>query len=117
MVNNLGCLNRTFHALADGTRRAILRRLAQGEATVSELAAPHAMSLPGISKHIRVLEDAGLVRRRRRGRTHQIRLRAAPLKNAAVWLESYQRFWERQLDSLDRYLKGEGVSPKKEDSS
>jgi DNA-binding transcriptional ArsR family regulator len=97
-------LDRTFAALSDPTRRAILARLAQGDASVSELAAPFAMSLPAISKHLRVLEQAGLVERTRDGRVHRLRLVAQPLHQAASWIAHYQQFWEQQLAALADYL-------------
>jgi DNA-binding transcriptional ArsR family regulator len=93
-----------FSALSDPTRRAILQRLTYGEATVTELAKPFEMSLPAISKHIRVLEHAGLVTREKDGREHYLRLVAAPMKDAASWLENYRQFWEGQFDALGRYL-------------
>ena len=98
-------LTRTFSALADPTRRAILARLASGEASVSELAAPFAMSLPAISKHLNVLEQAGLITRTRAAQWRPCRLEARPLKNAADWLEHYRIFWEQSLDRLEDYLK------------
>jgi len=105
MVNGSSTrLDRTFHALADPTRRAILARLAQGEATVGELAQPFRTSLPAVSKHLKVLEGAGLLARTRAGRVHRCRLRAAPLSETSAWLERYRRFWERQLDALAEYL-------------
>jgi DNA-binding transcriptional ArsR family regulator len=106
MVNYSGApLDSTFAALSDATRRGILARLArQGEASVSELAAPYNMSLPAISKHLRVLEHAGLVARQKDGRVHRCRLRAEPMKDAAAWIEHYRQFWETQLESLARYL-------------
>jgi DNA-binding transcriptional ArsR family regulator len=97
-------LDKTFAALADPTRRAILARLAQGDASVSELAAPFAMSLPAISKHLRVLEQAGLVQRAKDGRVHRLRLVAQPLNEAAAWIARYRQFWERQLAALADYL-------------
>jgi DNA-binding transcriptional ArsR family regulator len=97
-------LDRTFAALSDPTRRAILARLAQGEASVSELAAPFDVSLPAVSKHLRVLERAGLMRRQKEGRVHHCRLVAEPLQDAAVWLAFYERFWEGKLDALAGYL-------------
>src|SRR3954468_22879587 len=90
-------LNRTFAALADPTRRRILAHLAGGDRCVTDLARPHAMSLPAISKHLRVLEKAGLLRRRRHGRVHEMKLEAEPLKQAAEWVENYRRFWEGSL--------------------
>ena len=106
MVNYSGALlDSTFAALSDATRRGILARLArQGETSVSELAAPYKMSLPAVSKHLRVLENAGLVSRQKDGRVHRCRLRAEPMKDAAAWIEHYRQFWEAQLDSLARYL-------------
>src|SRR5712664_1826179 len=97
-------LSVTFFALADPTRRAILARLAQGEASGTELAQPFSISVPAISKHLRVLEHADLILHRKDGRTHRFRLAARPLKEAATWLEHYRHFWEAQLDSLDTYL-------------
>jgi DNA-binding transcriptional ArsR family regulator len=97
-------LNRTFAALADPTRRRILAHLARGDRRVTDLARPYAMSLPAVSKHLRVLEKAGLIRRRRHGRTHQLKLEAQPLKRAAQWVEEYRRFWEDSLDRLAKYL-------------
>lgn len=97
-------LNRTFAALADPTRRRILAHLARGDRCVTDLARPHAMSLPAVSKHLRVLEKAGLLRRRRYGRVHEIQLQARPLQHAAQWVEEYRRFWEGSLDRLAEYL-------------
>jgi DNA-binding transcriptional ArsR family regulator len=97
-------LNRTFAALADPTRRRILAHLARGDRRVTDLARPHKMSLPAVSKHLRVLENAGLLRRRRYGRVHEIRLNAEPLKKAAQWVEEYRKFWEGSLDRLANYL-------------
>jgi DNA-binding transcriptional ArsR family regulator len=104
MVNNQQGLDSTFAALSDATRRGILARLATGEASVTELAQPYDMSLPAVSKHLRVLESAGLVARSKNGRVHRCRLKAAPMKSAAAWIEHYRQFWETQLDSLQRYL-------------
>lgn len=112
MVNYLAPkLDRTFSAVSDPTRRAILSRLSRGEATVKELAAPFKISLPAISRHLRVLEEAGLMRRRRVGRTHFCRLDAAPLGDAASWLAMYERFWDARLQSLDEYLSQEATEP------
>ena len=97
-------LNRTFAALADPTRRRILAHLARGDRCVTDLARPHAMSLPAVSKHLRVLEKAGLLRRRRYGRVHEMQLEAKPLKQAAQWVEEYRKFWEGSLDRLAEYL-------------
>src|SRR6516225_8990339 len=98
-------LSTTFAALADPTRRAILARLAAGEAAVTELSKPFAMSLPAISKHLKVLEHAGLIARGRDAQWRPCRLAAGPLKDAAAWLEEYRRFWEESLDRLDDYLR------------
>jgi DNA-binding transcriptional ArsR family regulator len=98
-------LDSTFGALADPTRRRILAHLAEGERCVTDLAKPHRMSLPAISKHLRVLEKAGLIRRRRNGRVHRLQLEAAPMKQAQQWIEDYRRFWEESFDRLDEYLK------------
>ena len=97
-------LNKTFAALADPTRRRILAHLARGDRRVTELARPHNMSLTAVSKHLRVLEKAGLLRRRRYGRVHEMQLEAKPLKQAAEWVEEYRRFWEGSLDRLAAYL-------------
>lgn len=97
-------LSTTFAALADPTRRAILARLASGEASVTELAEPFAMSLPAVSKHLKVLEHAGLITRGREAQWRPCRLEAGPLKDAADWLEPYRRFWEQSFDRLDDYL-------------
>jgi DNA-binding transcriptional ArsR family regulator len=98
-------LDRTFAALADPTRRAILTRLADGEATVSDLAAPFDMTLPAVSKHLKVLERAGLISRTRQAQWRPCRLEPAPLKEASDWLEEYRRCWEERLDRLEDYLK------------
>jgi DNA-binding transcriptional ArsR family regulator len=98
-------VSRSFAALADPTRRRILEHLAQGDRCVTDLARPYSMSLPAVSKHLRVLENAGLIRRRRKGRLHSLKLRAAPMKQASQWMEEYRRFWEGSLDRLDGYLK------------
>lgn len=95
----------TFAALADPTRRAILARLASGEATVSELAEPFEMSGPAISRHLKVLERAGLISRGRQAQWRPCQLKAQPLKAAADWLETYRRFWEESFDRLDEYLR------------
>ena len=100
-------LNRTFAALADPTRRRILAHLAQGDQRVTRLAKPHAMSLPAVSKHLRVLEKAGLLRRRRYGRVHEMRLDAKPLRQAAQWVEEYRKFWQGSLDRLSEYLESQ----------
>lgn len=97
-------LSSTFAALADPTRRAILARLAQGDASVMELAEPFDMSLPGISKHLKVLEGAGLITRGRDAQRRPCRLKAGPMKDANAWIEHYRRFWEESFDRLDDYL-------------
>jgi len=99
-------LNSVFHALADGTRRAILAKLAQGDALVTELAEPFDMSLPAISKHLTVLEKAGLLSRHKDGRIRRCQLNAAPLESASEWIAFYKQFWDAQLDSLTDYLEG-----------
>ncbi|MBO3759309.1 metalloregulator ArsR/SmtB family transcription factor [Ciceribacter sp. L1K22] len=100
-------LDTVFHALGDATRRRMLGQLADGERTVSELAAPHAMSLAAASKHIKVLEGAGLIRRDVRGRTHVCRLEPGPLAHAHEWLAWYKRFWTDRLDVLEDLLRDE----------
>ena len=97
-------LSGVFAALADPTRRAILARLASGEATVTELAEPFAMSLPAVSKHLKVLQRAGLIEQGRQAQWRPCRLRAGPLKDVADWVEQYRQFWEQRLDSLADYL-------------
>ena len=106
MVQNApaDALSATFAALADPTRRAILARLATGERTVNELAAPFAMSLPAVSKHLRVLERAGLIAKGRDAQRRPCRIQAAPLRDVAAWTEGYRRIWEQRLDRLDDYL-------------
>jgi len=109
MVNfSAQTLDRTFGAIADPTRRAILNRLARGEATVSDLAAPFHISLPAILKHLDVLERAGLLRRRKTGRVSRCQLVAEPLSEAAGWLAAYQPFWESKLDALEAFLSQPG---------
>jgi DNA-binding transcriptional ArsR family regulator len=98
-------LDLVFGALADGTRRAILARLSQGEATVNELVEPFKLAQPTISKHIKVLEAAGLVSRGRDAQYRPVRLNAEPLKQASMWIGSYQRFWDESLEQLDAYVK------------
>ena len=98
-------LSATFSALADPTRRAILARLALGETSVSELAEPFDMSLPAVSKHLKVLERAGLIARGREAQWRPARLQADPLRDAADWIEHYRRFWEQGLDRLGAYLR------------
>jgi DNA-binding transcriptional ArsR family regulator len=103
MLTNRRGLDRTFGALADSTRRAILERLARGEATVGELARPFRVSRPAISQHLRVLERARLVRRTRDGRVSRCRLDAHAMRRAAAWVERYRVFWTDRLDALARY--------------
>ncbi len=107
MVTNDHQLDLTFAALADSTRRAILAHLAEGDATVGELARPFNISRPAVSKHLRVLERAGMVRTTRDGRLSRCGLEAAPMRDAAEWVEKYRVFWEGQMDALARYLETE----------
>jgi DNA-binding transcriptional ArsR family regulator len=97
-------LDHTFHALADPTRRAILARLAQGEATVNELAAPFTISLPAISKHLKVLEQAGLISRSRDAQYRPCRLEPGPLNDATAWIETHRKHWEESFDRLSEFL-------------
>jgi DNA-binding transcriptional ArsR family regulator len=106
-------LSTTFAALADPTRRAILSRLASGECSVTELAAPFEMSMPAISKHLRVLERAGLIARGREAQWRPCRLEPAPLKEVAEWAEHYRAIWEQRLDRLDTYLQHMKAKEKK----
>ncbi|MFO1107374.1 MAG: metalloregulator ArsR/SmtB family transcription factor [Amaricoccus sp.] len=103
-------LNAIFHALGDATRRRMIRDLANGDRTVGELAQPFAMSLAAASKHIKVLESAGLIRREIRWRTHVCRLEPGPLAKAHDWLAFYERFWTDRLDELDRLLREEDAA-------
>lgn len=105
--NNDVTLDDTFSALAHPTRRDLLRRLAEGEATVTDLAAPYSVSLAAVSKHLQVLEEAGLLRRRVSGRQHYLSLQAAPMRAAAAWLVQYQAFWARSLDALEAIAREE----------
>jgi len=98
-------LSATFSALADPTRRAILARLASGETSVTELAQPFEMSLPAVTKHLKVLQRAGLITQSRQAQWRPCRLEAKPLKRAADWVEQYRRFWEQNLDNLEEYLR------------
>lgn len=100
-------LNATFAALADPTRRSVIERLTAGEATVTELAKPFDMSLPAVSKHLTVLEEAGLIVRTREGRTHRCRLVASRLRTAAEWAQAHADFWESQMDRLGAFLEEE----------
>jgi len=97
-------LDQTFSALSDPTRRAIVSKLAEGDASILELATPFDMSLPAVSKHIRVLEKAGLLTRTKQGRVQYCKLNAEPLQDAAKWLSFYQKFWDAKLDSLANFL-------------
>jgi DNA-binding transcriptional ArsR family regulator len=106
-------LNRAFAALADPTRRAILARLAYGEATVNELAEPFDMTQPSISKHLKVLERAGLISRSRAAQTRPCRLEPAPLKEVATWVEVYRNLWEQSFDRLDAFLQSTKPIPTK----
>jgi DNA-binding transcriptional ArsR family regulator len=110
-------LSATFAALADPTRRAILARLAAGDASVSELAQPHAMSLPAVSKHLKVLEKAGLISRARAAQTRPCHLEAERLRAVADWVTEYRRFWEQSLDRLDEYLQELQTPPTKKSKS
>lgn len=103
-------LDGVFHALSDPTRRAMLRSLAAGQRTISELAAPFDISFAAVSKHVRVLEGAGLLRRQIEGRTHVCRLDPAPLEAAEAWLRFYQRFWSAGFDALDALLAAEDAA-------
>jgi DNA-binding transcriptional ArsR family regulator len=105
MVEYAAALNDVFAALGDPTRRAILRRLRTAPATVTEVAAPFDVSLNAVSKHLKVLERAGLITRERAGREHRLSLDARPLADAARWLVDYQAFWEKRLDRLERLLR------------
>ena len=105
----------TFAALADPTRRAILARLALGETSVTEIAAPFEMSMPAISRHLKVLEKAGLISRGREAQWRPCKLKAEPLKQAADWLDEYRRFWEESFDRLDAYLQDLQAKEKKRD--
>jgi DNA-binding transcriptional ArsR family regulator len=107
MVEHSAHLDAVFHALSDPTRRAMLGHLAERERTIGELATPFSMSFAGASKHVRVLESAGLVTRTIRGRTHLCRLRAARLAEANAWLRRYERFWTNRLDVLEQLLREE----------
>jgi DNA-binding transcriptional ArsR family regulator len=109
-------LNSTFAALADPTRRAILARLSRGEASVKELAKPFQMSQPAISKHLKVLEGAGLISRGREAQWRPCRIEAAPLKDATDWLDHYRQFWEQSFDRLDEYLRELQAKEKNHDS-
>jgi DNA-binding transcriptional ArsR family regulator len=107
MVKYSADLDSTFGALADPTRRAILATLMLGQASITELAKPHRMSLPAVMKHLRVLEEAGLVSQKKIGRTRRCQLAAQPLQEAEKWLSQYRAFWKGTFDSLERYLSQE----------
>lgn len=109
-------LNETFSALSDPTRRHILEDLSRGDRCVTELARPYSMSLPAVSKHLRILEDAGLIRRRRRGRVHSLKLQAAPMREASRWIGEYRRFWEGSLDRLEVYIRQMQAEDKKHEN-
>ena len=118
MVNYRAALDGTFAALADPTRRAILEHLSRSpESSVTEIAEPFAVSLPAVSRHLRVLEGAGLVARRKQGRVHHLHLVPAPLESASEWIDRYRKFWEARLEALERYLrdseKEEGSRPRR----
>jgi len=106
-------LDSVFSALADPTRRGILEMLARAESCVTDLARPFAISLPAISKHLRVLEKAGLIRRARDGRVHRVSLDAEPMQAASAWIAHYQKFWEGQFDALAKYLETQPTEPPK----
>jgi DNA-binding transcriptional ArsR family regulator len=109
MVNyETGALDATFAALSDPTRRAMLARLAQGESSIVELAQPFAVSLPAVLKHVRVLENAGLLERQKSGRVNRCRLQPAPMRVAGAWIEQYRQFWETQFETLARILEKSG---------
>ncbi len=105
-------LDQTFAALADPTRRAILRRLAKGECSVTRLAKPFDMSLPAVSKHLRVLERAGLLAQHKNGRVRRCRLNAKPMREAAKWMAAYREFWTDQLDALVEFLENHESTPR-----
>jgi len=111
-------LDRTFFALSDPTRRAIISNLAtRGTCTVLELARPFDMSLPAISKHLKLLENANLITREQQGRVHYLKLRSDPMREADEWLSAYQRFWQSQLDSLEEYLATENTQGEERNDS
>lgn len=107
-------LDKTFGALADPTRRRILAQLSEGEICVTDLAQPHAMSLAAVSKHVIVLEKAGLVKRRKDGRVHALTLDAKPMEEAQAWLDRYRKFWTANLDGFEKYL--EKLQPEKKET-
>jgi DNA-binding transcriptional ArsR family regulator len=105
-------LDRTFAALSDPTRRGLLSALSRGETCVTELAKPFSISLPAVSRHLSVLEAAGLLTRQRHGRAHHLQLNAAPMQEAVKWIETYRTFWEGSLDSLAAYLENPAAAKK-----
>jgi DNA-binding transcriptional ArsR family regulator len=115
MSTETDTLSTTFAALADPTRRAILERLASGESSVTELAEPFEMTLPAVSKHLKVLERAGLIERRREAQWRPARLDAGPLKDVSEWTERYRRHWEASFDRLDAYLRKIQTEPKEQE--
>jgi len=115
MVKYSATLDSTFGALADPTRRAILASLMLGETSLSDLAGPHRMSLPAVMKHVRVLQNAGLVSQKKIGRTRFCQLAPTPLKQAEDWIAQYRRFWEGAFDSLERFLSQEALSVNEKD--
>jgi DNA-binding transcriptional ArsR family regulator len=118
MVNyRSGSLDEVFAALADPIRRGIVARLARGEASVGDLAAPYRVSAPAISRHLRVLENAGLLERHKRGRVHHCRLRPQPMSAAAEWIEQCREFWESRFDALEKYLQQTQSQTPKESAS
>jgi DNA-binding transcriptional ArsR family regulator len=118
MVNNSSqLLDTVFLALSDPTRRAILERLAQGEASGTELARPFSISVPAISKHLRVLEHAALILRRKEGRVHRFRLAVRPMREAATWLDQYRQFWDTQFDALADFLEATSEEVKDADDN
>lgn len=112
MVSKIPQLDRVFFALSDATRRAILARLSQGATTIGELAQPFSISAPAISRHMRVLERAGLISRKIYGREHRCSLSTSGLKSAADWLKFYRKFWESRLDALDEFLESQNSAKK-----
>src|SRR4051812_17836833 len=117
MVKYSSRLDDVFGALADPTRRRILETLSRGDECVTRLAKPHRMSLPAISKHLRVLEHAGLISRRRNGRLHHLQLEAKAMQEAAQWIEEYRKFWEGALDSLANYLEKTNQTSKQKEKT
>jgi len=110
-------LDRTFGALADPTRRRLLAQLAEGDECVTDLARPHAISLAAVSKHLIVLEKAGLVKRRRNGRVHSMALKAKPMQEAQAWIDRYRKFWEANLDQFEKYLENLQTNKTKPDEN